>query len=65
MASHSTIAKYALPSEVAFVPEIPHTATGKISKLSLRQQFKDYVPSSGGGNGGSGGRGGAPPRSKL
>ena len=25
--------------------EIPHTATGKISKLTLRQQFKDYRPS--------------------
>ena len=42
MATHSTIAKFALPTEVAFVTEIPHTATGKISKLSLRQQFKDY-----------------------
>jgi acyl-coenzyme A synthetase/AMP-(fatty) acid ligase len=25
-----------------FVPELPHTATGKLSKLTLRQQFKDY-----------------------
>jgi fatty-acyl-CoA synthase len=24
------------------VPELPHTATGKLSKLTLRQQFKDY-----------------------
>jgi acyl-coenzyme A synthetase/AMP-(fatty) acid ligase len=23
--------------------EIPHTATGKIQKITLRQQFKDYV----------------------
>jgi acyl-coenzyme A synthetase/AMP-(fatty) acid ligase len=22
--------------------EIPHTATGKIQKITLRQQFKDY-----------------------
>jgi fatty-acyl-CoA synthase len=25
-----------------FVDEIPHTATGKISKLHLREQFADY-----------------------
>jgi fatty-acyl-CoA synthase len=25
-----------------FVDEIPHTATGKIQKLALRRQFKDY-----------------------
>ena len=44
MGKHSTIAKYALPTDVAFVREIPHTATGKVSKLTLRQQFKDYKP---------------------
>jgi fatty-acyl-CoA synthase len=32
-----------MPDDVAFVDEIPHTATGKISKLTLRDQFKDYV----------------------
>jgi fatty-acyl-CoA synthase len=36
------IAKWWLPDDVAFVDEIPHTATGKISKLTLRQRFKDY-----------------------
>jgi acyl-CoA synthetase (AMP-forming)/AMP-acid ligase II len=36
------IAKWALPEDVAFVDELPHTATGKLSKLTLRQQFKDY-----------------------
>ena len=36
------IAKWWLPDDVAFVEEIPHTATGKIQKLTLRQQFKDY-----------------------
>ena len=25
-----------------FVDELPHTATGRISKLTLRQRFKDY-----------------------
>ena len=37
------IAKWWMPDDVAFVDEIPHTATGKIQKLVLRQQFKDYV----------------------
>jgi len=36
------IAKWQIPDDVAFVTELPHTATGKISKLQLRQQFKDY-----------------------
>jgi fatty-acyl-CoA synthase len=36
------IAKWWMPDDVAFVGEIPHTATGKIQKITLRQQFKDY-----------------------
>jgi fatty-acyl-CoA synthase len=32
-----------MPDDVAFVNEIPHTATGKIQKTTLRAQFKDYV----------------------
>ena len=32
-------AKWQLPDEVIFVDEIPHTATGKISKLSIRQKL--------------------------
>jgi fatty-acyl-CoA synthase len=35
-------AKWWMPDDVVFVDEIPHTATGKIQKLTLRQQFKDY-----------------------
>jgi fatty-acyl-CoA synthase len=27
---------------VVFVGELPHTATGKLSKLQLRQQLKDF-----------------------
>ena len=44
MLAHLTgrIAKWWLPDDVVFVAEIPHTATGKISKLQLRQQFKDH-----------------------
>lgn len=37
------IAKWWLPDDVVFVDEIPHTATGKIHKLTLRETFKDYV----------------------
>jgi fatty-acyl-CoA synthase len=37
------IAKWWMPDDVAFVTEIPHTATGKIQKTVLRDQFKDYV----------------------
>jgi fatty-acyl-CoA synthase len=37
------IAKWWLPDDVAFVDEIPHTATGKIQKTVLRERFKDYV----------------------
>jgi 3-(methylthio)propionyl---CoA ligase len=36
------IPKWQLPDDVAFVDEIPHTATGKIYKLKLREQFKDH-----------------------
>jgi acyl-CoA synthetase (AMP-forming)/AMP-acid ligase II len=39
----SRIAKWWLPDDVVFVAEIPHTATGKISKLELRGRFKDYT----------------------
>jgi fatty-acyl-CoA synthase len=36
------IAKWWLPDDVVFVGEIPHTATGKIQKITLRRQFQDY-----------------------
>jgi acyl-CoA synthetase (AMP-forming)/AMP-acid ligase II len=36
------IAKWWMPDDVVFVKELPHTATGKLSKLTLRQQMKDY-----------------------
>jgi len=36
------VAKWWLPNEVAFVEELPHTATGKIHKVGLREQFKDF-----------------------
>ena len=37
------IAKWWMPDDVVFVNEIPHTATGKILKTALRDQFKDYT----------------------
>ena len=36
------IAKWWLPDAMVLVEEIPHTATGKILKTSLRDQFKAY-----------------------
>ena len=36
------IAKWQIPDDVAFVTELPHTATGKLLKLKLRDQFKDH-----------------------
>jgi fatty-acyl-CoA synthase len=37
------IAKWQIPDDVVFVNEIPHTATGKIQKLKLREQFKGHT----------------------
>jgi fatty-acyl-CoA synthase len=36
------IPKWQTPDDVVFVDEIPHTATGKIYKLKLRETFKDH-----------------------
>jgi fatty-acyl-CoA synthase len=36
------IAKWWMPDDVVFVDSIPHTATGKILKTALRDQFKTY-----------------------
>jgi fatty-acyl-CoA synthase len=41
------IARWWLPDDVVFVESIPHTATGKVKKIELRQQFANYaLPSS-------------------
>jgi len=37
------IASWWMPDDVVFVSSIPHTATGKILKTALREQFKDHV----------------------
>ena len=36
------VAKWWVPDDVAFVNELPHTATGKLLKMKLREMFKDY-----------------------
>lgn len=36
------IARWWLPDDVVFVDELPHTATGKLSKRALRERFRDY-----------------------
>jgi fatty-acyl-CoA synthase len=37
------IAQWWMPDDVVIAEEIPHTATGKIQKIALRERFKDYV----------------------
>ena len=37
------IAKWWIPDDVQFIDEMPHTATGKIQKTSLRDIFADYA----------------------
>jgi acyl-CoA synthetase (AMP-forming)/AMP-acid ligase II len=36
------IAKWWMPDDVVMIEEIPHTATGKIQKMTLRDMFRDY-----------------------
>ena len=36
------IAKWWLPDDVVFVDQLPHTATGKLLKTKLREQYRDY-----------------------
>ena len=37
------VARWWKPDDVIFVEQLPHTATGKISKLSLREQYGDCL----------------------
>ena len=36
------VAKWQLPDDVVFLPEMPHGATGKVLKTRLREMFKDH-----------------------
>jgi fatty-acyl-CoA synthase len=37
------VATWWLPDDVAFIDAMPMTGTGKVHKLTLRTQFRDYV----------------------
>ena len=37
------VADWWIPNDVAFVDEMPRTATGKVKKIELRRQFADYA----------------------
>jgi fatty-acyl-CoA synthase len=36
------VAKWWLPDAVLVLPELPHTATGKLLKTALRHRYRDY-----------------------
>jgi fatty-acyl-CoA synthase len=36
------VARWWLPDEILFVESLPHTATGKLLKTAIREQYKDY-----------------------
>ena len=40
------VAKWWLPDDVLFVEELPHTATGKLKKTGLREDYRDHLMSS-------------------
>jgi fatty-acyl-CoA synthase len=35
--------KWWLPDDIVFVEELPHTATGKLLKTGLREDFKNHL----------------------
>ena len=37
------VAKWWLPDDIIVVDELPHTATGKLSKVALRERYRDYL----------------------
>ncbi len=37
------VAKWWIPDDVVFVEALPHTATGKLQKLKLREMFREHV----------------------
>ena len=42
MVTGQLVTSRCVPDDVVFVPELPHTATGKLLKSKLREQFRDY-----------------------
>jgi Acyl-CoA synthetases (AMP-forming)/AMP-acid ligases II len=37
------VAKWWLPDDIVFVEELPHTATGKLLKTGLREDYKSHL----------------------
>ena len=37
------VAKWWVPDDIVFVDELPHTATGKLLKTDLRDEYKEYL----------------------
>jgi 3-(methylthio)propionyl---CoA ligase len=37
------IAKWWIPEAVEFIDGLPHTATGKVQKVALREVYKDFT----------------------
>ncbi|MDP3852469.1 long-chain fatty acid--CoA ligase [Phenylobacterium sp.] len=37
------VARWWLPDDVIFVPDLPHTATGKLLKTALRETYRDHL----------------------
>ncbi len=37
------IAKWWMPDDILFIDSLPHTATGKIKKVNLKEQYRDYL----------------------
>jgi fatty-acyl-CoA synthase len=36
------VAKWWLPDEILFVESLPHTATGKLLKTAIREEYKKF-----------------------
>lgn len=45
----SQVAKWWLPEDIVFVDQLPHTATGKLLKTKLRDEFGGHTPGSNSG----------------
>jgi len=41
------IAKWWMPDDILFVDDLPHTATGKVRKVELKEKYKTYLTSKG------------------
>ena len=37
------VVKWWLPDDIIFVKELPHGATGKLLKVELREEYKEYL----------------------